>query len=388
MSKRIFHIAKWYPDRNDDLSGVFVQKHIEAINQINPSVVIYCAVDPNLKNKKAEITHRVINGVPTYKAYYKKDYTGFGPIDKFIKLRLYFYLMHRAFDMAKSEYGTPDLLHCHILLRTGLFAKKIKRRYKIPYVISEHWSVYLENKREYFSKTRAYFTKKVLRGASAITAVSKKLLTAIESLGVTNSYSVVPNVIDNSLFENRYYTSGPKKKFIHVSEFNNRDKNILGLLEVIHRISKERDDFEFHLVGYGAAEADVIDYITKHSLKDQTVHFHGKVVGAELAKLYGESDAFLLFSNTETFACVIIEALNSGTAVISTDVGVAKEVIDEKNGRVIDIGDQEAMYNILIDVLDGEIIFDRREVVNSIEQNYSPMEVSTMFDGIYNSVIN
>ncbi len=388
VRKKIFHIARWYPDRNDDLGGVFVKNHVEAISQKNDCIVLYCSVDPKLKTKTTDIDFEVHNGVPTYRAYYKKKITGFSPLDKLLKLRLYFKLMSQIYKRACNEYGNPDINHVHVLLRTGIFANRILKKFGVPYIISEHWSIYLESKKEFFTGTRRLFTKKVIKNASAVTAVSKKLLNAIQNLGVENKYTVVPNTINETSFENKYYKPGKKKKLIHVSEFNDRDKNVSGLLEVINQISQLRSDFEFHLVGYGAAERKLKNYIEANEHLQKVVVFHGKVTGQALARLYGESDVFILFSNTETFACVIIESLCSGTPVISTDVGIAKEVIHAENGMIINPGDQQSLEAAIIKLLDEEISFDRDLVTQSFERKYGHKNISEVFDSIYSEVLS
>lgn len=388
LATKVFHIAKWYPERNDSLSGVFVREHVKAVHEECECVAIYCATDPNLTGNKFEIDFSVEDGVPTYRGYYKKNITGISVIDKFLKVRLYFKTLKEAYRQAEKEYGAPDVLHVHVLLRTGLFAKKIARKKKIPFIISEHWSVYLPHKKHYFSRLRSFFTKRILKSASAITAVSEQLLNGIKSLGVNGNYHTVPNVIDPNKFSNTHYSEHDKIRLLHVSEFNEGDKNVLGILSALETVGQTTTNFEFHLVGYGAAEKRVLDRIKNSPVLKEIVQFHGKVTGPELSKRYGNSDAFVLFSHSETFACVIIEALSSGTAVISSDVGIAAEVITDNNGIIVAPGDEKALTKAMIDVINKEKKFNRIEVAQSFEQKYDPTSIGKQFHRIYQDVIS
>jgi len=50
-----------------------------------------------------------------------------------------------------------------------------------------------------------------------------------------------------------------------------------------------------------------------------------------------------LSSNFESFGIALIEAASFGDIIVSTDVGVAKELVSNGNGAVVSVGDIEAL---------------------------------------------
>ncbi|MGZ5403596.1 MAG: glycosyltransferase, partial [Nocardioides sp.] len=63
------------------------------------------------------------------------------------------------------------------------------------------------------------------------------------------------------------------------------------------------------------------------------IHFHGHVAGrTALGRLIGRADVALSPCPGETFGLAVLEALASGTPVVTADVGGARELVDESSG--------------------------------------------------------
>ncbi len=66
---------------------------------------------------------------------------------------------------------------------------------------------------------------------------------------------------------------------------------------------------------------------------DAPVTFHGHVSGRRaLSDLIGRADVALSVCPGETFGLAVLEALASGTPVVTADVGGARELVDERSG--------------------------------------------------------
>jgi alpha-1,6-mannosyltransferase len=66
---------------------------------------------------------------------------------------------------------------------------------------------------------------------------------------------------------------------------------------------------------------------------DAPVTFHGHVSGRRaLSDLIGRADVALSVCPGETFGLAVLEALASGTPVVTADVGGARELVDETSG--------------------------------------------------------
>ena len=76
---------------------------------------------------------------------------------------------------------------------------------------------------------------------------------------------------------------------------------------------------------------DLFDKIGDSEIKLESQKKH-----SEVKKQYYNSDCLIVTSRYETFCNVIIEAMMCGLKVISTNVGIANEVINKKNGVIIE----------------------------------------------------
>jgi hypothetical protein len=86
--KPVFFIPKWYPSRFDDMLGIFVQRHAQAVSEYENVIVLFAKADPTVR--KAQVTVSQSQHVHEYSAQYPSRVTGIGIVDKLIKLIYYF----------------------------------------------------------------------------------------------------------------------------------------------------------------------------------------------------------------------------------------------------------------------------------------------------------
>ncbi|WP_158022733.1 glycosyltransferase, partial [Hymenobacter coccineus] len=126
-----------------------------------------------------------------------------GPLDKVLKLGLWLACQRRGYRAVRRHWGgaAPDLIHAHVLLRTGLAAWWLKWRRGIPYVVTEHWTLYLPARVAQVGRVRQFLTRAVVRRAGALHAVSRALADALGALGArAPRTAIIANVVDANLF--------------------------------------------------------------------------------------------------------------------------------------------------------------------------------------------
>ena len=130
-----------------------------------------------------------------------------------------------------------------------------------------------------------------------------------------------------------------QQHFLFVARFA-ANKGIEYLLEAVKQVNAAgyKDKIHFDLVGTGPLYDEKVG-----SCQETNVTFHGRVSDAELATLYQRADVFLFPTLFEGMPTVILEALSWGLPIVSTDVGAVTELVDEKNGLVIEKGSVEAI---------------------------------------------
>jgi glycosyltransferase involved in cell wall biosynthesis len=378
---KVLFISQWYPHRYDQMSGLFVQKHAEAVSIFCNVRVLYVHADENISN--FEVEEKLHTGFRELIVYYpnKKG----RPFYAIRKATNYLIAYKKGMDILRAEKFTPDIVHANILTRTGLIAYILKLWKGIPYVVTEHWSRYLPNRNAYNGAIRKLITRIVVKNATAILPVSEILKKGMLSNNLlNNNYIIVSNVVDNNFFENSPTVHRKKKRILHISCFDEQAKNIKGILRATSQLAKMRQDFELILIGTGIDYQSIHKYSDNFNFSKGIVQFLGEKTPEEVANWLKNSDFLLMFSNYETAGVVIAESLVCGKPVLSTKVGAAPEYISETNGRLIDIADESALVTEMNYLLDNPDNYDCERIKDEAQQKFSYNNVGKVICDIYN----
>lgn len=120
-----------------------------------------------------------------------------------------------------------------------------------------------------------------------------------------------------------------------------------GIFDVLEQLVKMKQEFSFSVCGgFGSEEyrADFEEYAKRLGEK---VHFFGYVTGEEKRKAFLDADVLVLTSYAEGLPIVIVEALTAGCAVLTTNVGAIPEIITDVNGKIVEPGNKEQIYEAL-----------------------------------------
>ena len=379
--KHIVFLARWYPHRYDPMFGLFVQRHAEAAALFNDITAIYChACERQQDNKttrqqasKFEIVRTLENNVDTIRVYYEK------PKNKILSLIRFYRANMKALKLCKK----PDMIHVHILTRLGVIAWIQKLLHKTPYIITEHWSRYLPGN-DFGGFLRKMFTKIVVRNAETVTTVTENLAIAMKNHGLKNdNYIVLPNVVNLDMFHISDRDNNPCK-IIHISCFEDKSKNISGLLESLKMIEEKGIDFQCTLIGEGM-DLELMKEKAKNLQLINKVSFTGLMEGQKLADELSSGDFLVLSSNYENMPVVILEALASGLPVVSTNVGGIKEMIDESKGILVEPRNKEALADAMIKMIETYKSYDANYLRNSVIEKYGYESVGRFLSGLYSN---
>lgn len=365
------------------MAGLFVRKHAEAVSRHARVCVLFPFSDPKLRDFNVVEEHfGAVTEIYVYYPFCKNPLLK--TISKGINYVRAFFI---GYKVVLTRFGKPDVCHANVLTRSGLLAYFLKKRYRIPYVITEHWTRYLP---ENFSYS-GYFYKKisecVVREASAVMPVSEDLMRAMIKCGLhSQQYQVVNNVVDDFFYIPREKIVRSKKRILHISCFDEKHKNVFGILRVIKQISQQRTDFELIIVGTGVDFQITYDYAQSLNFPKGLVQFVGEQTPQEVCNWFYQCDFFLFFSNYETAGVVISESLACGKPVISTPVGIAPDVITNENGRLVGIGDEEQLAKQTDWMLDHFNEFDA-EKIREAGRQFSYEIVSDKLMDIYNKTL-
>lgn len=367
QQKHILFLCGWYPSRVLPNNGDFIQRHAEAVRIKHHVSVLHIISDYNCK-QNIEFTREIINGVHTYITYVK---TTTNPIKKA-------YRFFKAFKQTVKHIGKFDVVHLNKLFPFGLFALYFKWLYKKVFIISEHWTGYHKPQSQNISGIEIFISKIIAKHAKHICPVSKNLQNAMEDIGITGTYHIVPNVVDTSLFKP---TIKQNKQFtiLHVSNMLDAHKNVSGIIESIKKFSEFTTDFKLILVGENA-----IQYQKKAKALNisKYIDFIDHLPHVKIVELMQQADIFVLFSNYENLPCVILESFACGTPVISTNVGGISEFFPDDFGFLIDAKNQAQLLNKLKLTYVNKN-FDKDKLHKYATQNFGKTAIAESFSKLY-----
>jgi glycosyltransferase involved in cell wall biosynthesis len=375
--KHILFLTPWYPHKVDPMFGLFVRK--QALALAGSARVGVISVLPVTHGDKFFLEEKIFNGnLPEVRVSFRKSENALCNVMRTRKAYL------RGYTHYAKKYGIPHILHGNIFTRTAVVTFLLARRLNIPYVVSEHWSRYIPENFKFTGFLRKWMTRLTAQRAKAVIVPSEYLMNAMMSNGIKAHYEIVPNVIDVNLFD--IAAQKPlktKKSIVHISCFEDRSKNISGLLRAVKILSEKRKDFVLNLIGTGV-DHEELKRLSAQLQVDDIVVFHGLKEDQELAEILSMASCSVLSSNYETFAIVVFESLSCGVPVVVTEVADLAKMITSETGVTVKPGDIEALANAMDFVLDKE--FDPHELRDFVMERFSPGVVSGKLLKIYSQI--
>lgn len=155
-----------------------------------------------------------------------------------------------------------------------------------------------------------------------------------------------PNYIDTQKFTFRPFNDlvekleiGNAKIILHVGRIT-KVKGLKLFVDIIKKLnSSESKAWKGILVGNGDDEESLKAYVKHHDMTTDIL-FVGPINNdIELSKYYSMAQVFLLTSFSESVPLTLLESLSCGTPVVSTDVGISNQVLNNNNGLIMQTRD-------------------------------------------------
>ncbi|HWB25481.1 MAG TPA: glycosyltransferase [Chitinophagaceae bacterium] len=385
---KVLWLTSWYPNKLDATNGDFIQRHARAASLFCNVHVIHLEADKNnVLANKTEVSVTVQNNLVEEIVLYKLSRIPLA--GKLFSYHRYLLLFKKHIKAYIKQYGKPAIVHVHVPMKAGILALWVKKKFGIPYIVTEHWAIYNNEAPDAF-KNRSFlfksYTRKILCGAALFTPVSHELGKAVQQLVAPVRYTVIPNVADTVLFNyaGRNAQRWSRFTFLHASTLGYQ-KNPGAILRAYQRLCALYPGALLIMAGY----ADALPrYAVELGIPPGNIAFTGFVPYEEVAVLMKKSDAFVMFSHYENLPCVITEALCCGLPVISTNVGGIPEVIDTSNGILVNPGDEDALFKAMTEVYANKERFNNSIISGKATAQFSSHMVGGQINEAYKSVRN
>ena len=383
----VLWLVSWYPSRLDGFTGDFIERHARAVSKYVQLTVLVILKDETLSVGEVEIEKTVEQNVIVYRVYYGKTNMPFW-LESILSLRKYFKLQKQIYRQIKNDIGQPDIVHVHVAMKAGILALYLKKMYRLPYVLTEHWTGYYpQSVPSIYDSNFIYkkINKAILQKADLFLPVSKHLGQTVNKHFTTVKYQAVPNVVDAKLFFYNAAFKLPKFRFIHPSLMNYQ-KNAAGILQACVILKAKGYDFEILMVGN--EDEKLKGFAAQNGLLNEIVFFMPPVSYATVAQQMQQSSALVLFSRFENLPCVVLEALCCGLPVISSTVGGLAEVIDETNGILVESESINQLANAMQAMIDNYENYDKVSISKKAIETFNYDTVGSQYFTIYKTILS
>jgi len=309
-------------------------------------------VTPNLGDK----AHEKLNGFNVIRVGKKTN----GRAKKFILYQIYGYLKIKEL-IKKKNY---DLIHVSYGLPSCFVAHWLKRKLKIPLVISEHHfgtgGVTSAKENPFIANL---LLKWIYRKATKVVSTGMAQKKFVEDISGRKDVKIINNGVNLKLFHPSHYNKklkkryGPGKLIITVCRLDKR-KNIVDLIKAAEIVIKKYPKTKFLIIGKGE-ERENLQMLIKRAGLEKNIILMGYVSEEDILKYYATADIFALTSKYEGFGIVYAEAMASGTPVVCYDMIASREVVADGVVGFITPQDYKAFANALIKLVENNALLKR-----------------------------
>ena len=292
------------------------------------------------------------------------------------------FLMMFLYKKAVKVIGKPDVIHAHFYSIAAI-ASIIKKKYDIPFFITEHSSK-LNKNANLISKLDKKLTIKAYSNATAIIAVSKALSENIKNNFNFNTH-IIHNIVDINNDYKIQHTDNESFTFISVGNLITL-KGFDILIKAFKKAFADDSKVCLNIIGEGEESIHLQDIINECNITDK-VRLLGQKTRPELFELMRKSDAFVLASKSETFGVVYIEAMACGLPVIATRCGGPEDFVNDTNGFLIPTDDIETLSKALIKMRLDIDNFDNERISEECYNKFSSENIAKQIVEQYYKVL-
>lgn len=378
MNKKVhvLYLTSWYPTRVLPTNGDFIERHARAASEFCQLGLIHLAYAPGL-------TANYETCVDTSKGFVEQlHYLRLPIIAKPFKSLIFIIQYIRAFKAYCAKYGKPHIIHVNVMYPVVLIAYILNLLYKIPYVITEHWTGYINNPTQNLSPLKRWYVRFFSKRNSRVMPVSYHLQKHLESFGLKGCFTVIPNVADTNLFYPGVGKNQTPVRILHVSHLKDEHKNISGIIRVFAKVCASQPETIILQIASETDPIKVLALAQELGVRER-IEFLGYKNRLQLAETMRQASYLLLFSNYENLPCVIVEAMASSLPVITSNVGGIPEHISDKNGILVEAGQEQQLFDAIIRMNATFNSYNSSELHAYAHQHFSYQAVGKQLADIY-----
>lgn len=327
--KTLLVITPGFPDENNkSIMGIFVKDQVNALKSEFKEIYVIAPIFSTLKLFSRErycqnYTYENVSVFYPRSFYFPLIYTFGKKIDNRLRAVL---------NTIERNNLSFDLIHAHFTWPSGYISQQIKEKFNTPYILTVH-----ENRKWFQKELDKEYTEftKAWKHADIILRVNMKDYESLKKYNPGVYYQ--PNSV-GGLFE--FAEKIPVRKQIGLQEdakiifaFGNHLKSkgfhdLINAMKIL--LESGNKTIQCYIGGSGFYSSEMRRLIRKHNLSDN-VKLIGPINRNDIVKWFNAADFYVMPSHHESFGITVIEALSSGTPVITTYNGASEFIIENEN---------------------------------------------------------
>lgn len=328
------------------------------------------------------------------KSIYERNIFRFSsiPFISFTDRRIAVRGLFHAYQVAKEL--NLDIIHTQTEFSMGLIGKFVAKNLKIPCIHTYH-TMY-EDYLHYVAKGRLlkpYHVKQMSKSfcyhMSGIVAPSLRVKETLERYGIDEPIEIIPTGVDISKFskstnENirEKYKINPEQPLLLTLSRLAFEKNIDKLLNAMPDILARVPETKLMICGDGPARESLVQQVSDMNLTDSVI-FTGEINNDEVGSYYKAADVFVSTSVSESQGLTYIEAIASGTKVITTHSPYTDSILTDASIGMTFTGEDELVNKVVDYLLNVGKYNDskpREELLNSISADNFGRKVVSFYE--------
>ena len=257
---------------------------------------------------------------------------------------------------------SPVIIHSHLFWSTII--SRLSVPLKIPLISTYHSMIYDATNKAQYIPSLLLLDRLTYRHKYHTIFVSKAISTSISAaVGIKNNKEVLYNFVSDEFYKcNCIENSVPPIKAISIGNYR-IEKNYPYIINALSNFSKQ--DITLDIYGNGDYEY-LQSIINKNKMDNVTLHHSVKDVAGKLES----SNVFIMASTHEGFGISLAEAMAVGIHIIVSDIGVFREVTDNK-AIYFDLTTPKSLEDVISKLVTSGEMSDNRQGLINISQRYS-----------------
>jgi glycosyltransferase involved in cell wall biosynthesis len=165
-----------------------------------------------------------------------------------------------------------------------------------------------------------------------------------------------------------------ERMIIYVGRFVEA-KGLRELIQAFQQLARQDDKLSLALIGDGVMKAELVRLIDAAGLQGR-VRIPGGQPPDRVAEWICASNVLTLPSWSEGYPNVVVEGLACGRPVVATDVGGTREILNERNGILIEPRKSEVLQRALDQALRAD--WDSAAIAESMRRTWDDVAVETL----------